>query len=512
MRRSRIADSTGVEMTGASLLLRTLVLRRLLRRNFLTDEDRYVGILLPPSGGAVLANAALTVDGRVAVNLNYTFSSAILNESCIRPTGIRYVLTSRRVMERFRFDLDANVVCLEDLREKVKPVDKLVAALGAWLLPVGLLERLLGVHRISPDDLLTIIFTSGSTGEPKGVMLTHRNVGTNIDAFSRVIDLRDDDVIVGILPLFHSFGYTTTLWDVLTLGPKGVYHANPLEAQQVGKLCRKHGGTILISTPTFLRSYLRRCKPEDLVSLEVVVTGAEQLPRDLADRFEAKFGVRPVEGYGTTELSPVVCCNIPPGRQAKIPHFARKEGTVGQPLPGISAKVTDPDTGKPLPVGREGMLWIKGPNVMKGYFQMPEETAKVLDDGWYKTGDMASIDEQGFIRITGRESRFSKIGGEMVPHIRVEQLLAKILRLNPEELSVAVTAVPHPTKGERLVVLHTGLSKSPEEICRALADAGLPSIWIPSPESFRRVKAIPIIGTGKLDLAAVRERARREFS
>ncbi len=511
MRRSKIADSSGIDMTGASLLLRTLIFRRLLRRNVLAADESNVGVLVPPSAGAVLANAALAVDRRVAINLNYTFSSKILNDFCIGPAGIRHVLTSRKVMERFQFDLDAELVYLEDFKEQITLTDKLTAAMQTWLVPIPILERQLGLHRVGADDLLTIIYTSGSTGEPKGVMLTHRNVATDMDAFSQVIHLGDDDVLVGVLPVFHSFGYTTTVWDALTLCPKGIYHFSPLEARQIGKLCRQHGGTILISTPTFLRPYLRQVDPEDFASLQVVITGAEQLPPDLADSFEERFGVRPVEGYGTTELAPVVSCNIPPGRERPHMQHGRKEGTVGQPIPGVSAKITDVDSGEPLEPGQAGMLWIKGPNVMKGYYQMPEKTAEVLADGWYMTGDIALIDEEGFIRITGRESRFSKIGGEMVPHIRIEQAIAEILQLSAEELSVAVTAVPHATKGERLVVFHTALNRSPEEICRGLADAGLPPIWIPSPDGFCQVSEIPIMGTGKLDLRGLKEQALQKF-
>ena len=512
LRRSKAADSTGAELTGAGLLTRTLIFRRLLRRGVLADDEQNVGLLLPPSVAAVVANAALAIDGRVAVNLNYTLSSEVTNAYCLRPAKIRHVLTSRKAMERFHLDVDAELVYLEDFREKVTLADKLIAFVQTWLLPAWLLERSLGLTRIRPEDVLTVIFTSGATGQPKGVMLTHRNVGSNIDCFDQIISLRKSDVFVGILPVFHSFGYTVTMWSVLTLEPKGIYHSNPLEARQVGKLCRQHGGTILVSAPTFLRCYLRRCAPEDFAALEVVITGAEQLPVELADQFEEKFGVRPMEGYGTTELSPVVSCNIPPGRETAATQHGRKQGTVGRPAPGISAKVVNPDTGEDLGPGRSGMLLIKGPNVMKGYLGQPEKTAEVLRDGWYTTGDIAVIDEEGFIRITGRQSRFSKIGGEMVPHIHVEEAIGAILQFNQEELKLAVTAVPHPTKGERLVVLHSGLDKPPEQICRELAEAGLPPIWIPTPDSFRAVEEIPLLGTGKLDLRRLKERARKEFA
>lgn len=511
LRHAKLADSTGVELTGAGMLTRTLILRRLLRRHVLEAGEKNVGLLLPPSVGGALANAAISIDRRVAINLNYTVSSEVMNQ-CIAQAGIRHVLTSRRVLERFPLDIHAEVVFLEDFKEKVTLTDKLVAAAQTWLWPAAVMERWLGVNRVGPDDLLTIIFTSGSTGLPKGAMLSQDNVGSNVTAFNKILDLKWDDVLVGILPFFHSFGYTTTLWSVLTLDSKVVYHYTPLEPRQVGKLSREHGGTILVATPTFLRSYLRRCEPEDFAKLDTVIAGAEKLPRELADAFENKFGVRPSEGYGTTELSPVVSVNVPVSRLANAVKQGIQEGSVGQTLPGVLAKVVDLDTGEDLEPGQSGMLLITGPNVMQGYLGMPEQTAKVLRDGWYVTGDVAFLDEEGFIHITGRESRFSKIGGEMVPHLRIEETLAEVLGLQEEEeIQLVVTGVPDPKKGERVVVLHTGLGHSSDEVCRRLADAGLPPLWIPSPDSFCQVDSIPILGSGKLDLKQVKDLAMEKF-
>ena len=510
MRRLKVADSTGTELTGAGLLTRTLLVRRLLRREVLAPDERHVGLLLPPSAAAMVLNAALAIDRRVAVNLNYTVSSEVMND-CTAQCGVRRVLTSRRVMKRFDLKLDAEVVYLEDLLGKITLADKLCAAASAWLEPVALLERRLGLTEVCDDDLLTIIFTSGSTGRPKGVMLTHRNVGSNVKAVDHLIHLNDDDVLLGILPIFHSFGYTTTLWTVLTLPPMGIYHFSPLEAREVGKLCRKHGATIMVTTPTFVRSYLRRCDPEDFAKLNVVFTGAEKLAPELADAFEQRIGVRPVEGYGATELSPVVSGNIPPSRASSKKSEGVKEGTVGRPLPGITVKVVDLETNRDLGPNKSGMLLVTGPNVMKGYYGRPDLTAEVMRDGWYVTGDVAEIDTEGFIKITGRISRFSKIAGEMVPHIRVEEAIGQVLKLDEDDLKIVVTSAPDPKKGERLVVLYTDLAQSPEEICRALAASGLPPLWIPSPDSFRCIKNIPVLGTGKLDLKQVKDVAEEEF-
>ena len=507
MPRVKCADSMGTELTGAGLLTRALIFRRLLEREILSADERYVGVLLPPSVGGVLANVALPLAQRISVNLNYSASNDVMN-SCIKQCGIRHVLTSRRVMQRMpHIKLDAELVFLEDFVGKVTKLDKIISAAMAYAVPVRLLDRLLKIHRIGDDEVLTVLFTSGSTGEPKGVMLTHRNVGSNVDAINESVHIGEHDVAIGVLPFFHSYGYTATLWTMLALPPKGVYHFTPLEAQQIGELSRKHGATILMITPTFLRSYLKRCPPEDFQTLDVVFASAEQLPPELADAFKAKFGVRPVEAYGATEMSPLVAVNIPPKRaQGRTPPTS-KDGTVGRPIPGTKAKIVHLETGEELGPDQPGMLLLTGPNVMKGYLNRPDLTAEKIRDGWYITGDVAKIDHDGFITITGRESRFSKIGGEMVPHIKIEESIRKVLQADEDELTAVVTAVPDERRGERLVVLHVAMQKTPEQIYRLLADEGLPKLWIPSPDSFFEVEAIPVLGTGKLDLKALKDLA-----
>ena len=498
-------DSTGETLTGGRLLARTLALRRWLRRRGLDPGEEYVGLLLPPSAAGLVANLALALDRRVSVNLNYTASASILNH-CIRQAGLRRLLTSRVFLARTGLELDAECICLEDIAPQITTTERWSAALQAYLLPARWLTRLLGLHAVGGDDLLTVIFTSGSTGDPKGVMLTHANVGSNVEAVEQIININRRDVLLGVLPFFHAFGYTITMWTVATIRAKGVYHYNPLDAKTVGRLCRDHGATVLVATPTFLRMYLRRCEADDFQTLEVVVTGAERLPKDLCDAFEAKFGVRPVEGYGATELSPLVSANIPPNRTPPSSQPEYKAGTVGRPIPGVAAKIIDVETGRELGAGQPGMLLVAGTNVMRGYLGRDDLTADVLRDGWYVTGDVARIDEGGFIEITGRVSRFSKIGGEMVPHGRVEDAINQLVGLNDDgSPRVVVTGVADPKRGERLVVIHTPWNRDPEELTRALAEDGLPNLYIPSPDSFYEVDQLPILGTGKLDLQKIQE-------
>lgn len=512
MFRQKLSDTSGAAISGGSLLMRSLVVRRLLLRDVLGPDEQNVGILLPPSVGAVVVNAAVSLTRRVAANLNYSASSDIVN-ACIERAEIRHVLTSRRVMEKLDLDLNTELIYLEDVKDRVTISDKIASALLAYACPAHILDRLCGLNSIGPDDVLTIIFTSGSTGIPKGVMLTYENVGSNVDAINTIVDPEPNDTLLGILPFFHSLGYMVTLWGPLTLDLLAAYHFTPLDARSIGKLTKKTQATIMLATPTFLRSYIKRCSTEDLASLNTVVTGAEQLPPAVADAFEEKFGVRPVEGYGATELSPLVSVNIPASRSRSAEgEDDCREGTVGRPIERVTAKIVHPETGEDLPIGEAGMLWIKGPNVMKGYFGEPEKTAEVIRDGWYITGDIAMLDDEGFITITGRVSRFSKIGGEMVPHLRVEETIQRILASDDDELLAVVTSVPDKRKGERLIVIHKPMSKTPDEIRQDMAEQGLPALWVPSPDSFIEVEEIPVLGSGKTDLAAVAEMAKQQFA
>jgi acyl-[acyl-carrier-protein]-phospholipid O-acyltransferase/long-chain-fatty-acid--[acyl-carrier-protein] ligase len=377
-------------------------------------------------------------------------------------------------------------------------------------LPGSCLEWTLGGGKKKTlDDLATIIFSSGSTGEPKGVMLTHCNIASNIEQMGQTFMFDRNDSLLGVLPFFHSFGFTVTLWLPAVLGVGAVYHPSPLDLSVVSELVRDFRLTFLMATPTFLQAYLRRCSPEDFGSLEFVLVGAEKLPERLALAFEDRFGVRPLEGYGTTECSPVITVNTRDFRAPGFRQVGGKRGRIGHPLPGVSVRIVDPETREPVPVGMPGLLIVRGPNVMLGYLGKPEKTAEVLQDGWYVTGDIATEDEDGFLSITDRLSRFSKIGGEMVPHIKIEERLHEIA--GATEQRFVVTAVPDGKKGERLVVLHLLAEEELRVVIERLPEAGLPNLWTPRPNQFFAVEEFPHLGTGKLDLRRIRELAL-EFS
>lgn len=501
--RLAVADSTGKELTFGKTLVGSLLLRSRLRKA-LTDDPEEVGVLIPPSVGGALVNLALTLDFRVAVNLNYTASHKAL-KSAIEQTGMQTLVTSRKVMEKFPdIPTPKRVLYVEDLAEGISGGAKLFALIKAKLFPIPLLisDRLW-----RPEDPLTILFSSGSTAEPKGVCLSHHNILSNIDGFSVVARAQPDDRICAVLPFFHSMGYTTTLWFPLTRGIGVAYHHHPLETDAIGAIAGKTRSTILIGTPTFLMAWVRKIDPENFKQLRWVVAGAEKLRPKLADMFEKRYGIRPLEGYGATECSPVIAVNVPDVEYAGVKQTGCREGTVGRPLPNLMTRVVDPDTGEDLPTGKPGLLWVKGPSVMHGYLHNEEKTAEVLNEGWYNTGDIVKLDGDGFITITDRLTRFSKLAGEMVSHSAVEVALQDALGCAPDKL--AVTGVSDEKKGERLIVVYQRDLGEPEAFLEKIRGADIPNLWKPDNRAWIPVDELPALGTGKLDLKTLKEIAQK---
>jgi acyl-[acyl-carrier-protein]-phospholipid O-acyltransferase/long-chain-fatty-acid--[acyl-carrier-protein] ligase len=507
-RRFAMSDAGTKHVSFGGSLVRTVFLGRRLKNIWAGQE--MVGLLLPPSVSGCLVNWAALLGGKVPVNLNYTVSEQTL-ASCVEQCRIKTIVTSRAFLEKVKLRLPGEVVFIEDITAKPGVMEKCSAAFAAFLLPKTSLERSLG--RTAParlDDLATIIFSSGSTGEPKGVMLSFYNVGSNVDQLGQVFGFGYGDRFMGILPFFHSFGFTATFAATGALGLGCVFHPNPLDAKSIGSLVSSYGVTFLLATPTFLQFYMRGCAPEDFGSLKLVVTGAEKLPERLATAFEEYFGIRPSEGYGCTECAPAVAVNTADFRAAGFRQIGGKRGKIGHPLPGMCAKIVEPATNEPLGLNQPGLLLLRGPNVMQGYLGKPEKTAEVLRDGWYATGDIATMDEDGFLQITDRLNRFSKIGGEMVPHVKVEEKLHELA--GATEQSFVVTGVPDEKKGEKLVVLYKGNAEQLTSVLEKLAQDTLPNLWKPRAENFMAVGAFPLLGSGKLDLRKVKDVAQSRNS
>jgi len=502
--RQAIADTTGKKLSFGYTLTSAVALAELLRTR-LYDQEK-IGLLLPPSVGAVIANLAVGILGKIPVNLNYTASEAAF-ESAIRQCGIKTVLTSRIFLAKLKtLPAPEGSAYLEDLMKEIDDKAKKRAWLKARFIPE---KRLVASDNFNADHIATIIFSSGSTGEPKGVMLSHHNIESNIEALRMIFNPSPEDVVCGVLPFFHSFGFTASLWFPLLSGFSAVYHANPLDGVKVAEVVREYKATTLYATPTFLTLYIRKAKPEDFASLRYVVVGAEKLKTRLADAFEKKFGIRPLEGYGATELAPVATLNIKDADIGGVHQVGAKEGSVGHPLPGIAIKIVDPDTLKSVPPGTEGLMLIKGPNVMLGYLNHPEKTKEILKDGWYNTGDIAVMDQDGFVRITDRLSRFSKIAGEMIPHIAIEDALHQALEKTEQVL--AVTSVPDEKKGEKLVVLYTEAAGTPEQLQEIMEKSDLPNLWKPARDAYLKIDALPLLGSGKLDLKKLKSIAQEQL-
>jgi acyl-[acyl-carrier-protein]-phospholipid O-acyltransferase/long-chain-fatty-acid--[acyl-carrier-protein] ligase len=467
-----------------------------------------VGLWLPTGMGSTLANLAVTALGKATVNLNYTAGPSPV-ASAVSQAGLTHVISAKRFLGKVPLEVPAGVTVLhlEDALAAASAGGKLLRLLAVLLLPGWVVARLMGI-RCELDDPLTVLFSSGSTGEPKGVVLTHRNIAANVDSLSRHIDLRAGDIMLSALPVFHVFGHTVGMWAPPLVGFAAVFHPDPRQAKEVGELCRRYGCTIVMGTATFLRLYLRRCEPADYRTVRILPCGAEKLPVSVAEEFRKKFGLLPLEGYGTTELSPVVGVNLPDVTVGGWTQKGNSPGTIGPPIPGVCVRTFDPDTRRMLPVGAEGVLGVLGANVMAGYLDRPDTTAAVLVDGWYLTGDIGRVEPDGFVRITGRLSRFAKIAGEMVPLERLDDELHELLQADGERL-LAVAAVACDRRGERVVVLHRpGVRDRLPAAFDGLRKRGLPNLWVPDPRDCYEVADFPSLSTGKLDLRGLADLAK----
>ncbi len=483
-------------LNGYRLLAAGLLLADWLRKSV---PDRRIALVLPTGTAANVANLACILAHKIPVNLNFT-AGRLSNEIALQKAGIRVALTIPEMVSKLDdFPWPATRLDLKELLKTFTPIHRLSAYLRARFLPSRILKKQLRLPETGDQTECALLFTSGSSGTPKAVVLSHRNILANIAQVQSVLGDLKILSMLGSLPVFHSFGFTVTLWWPMLRGPRVITYPSPLETHALLDLIQQHKIELVLSTPTFLRSFLKRGKFAQLQSVRMVVTGAERLPPELLQEFESKFAVPVCEGYGMTEASPVVSVNL-------TRFFAHQEGAwangvvggVGPLIPGMSFSIRDPETDALLPFSHTGMLWLQGSNLFPGYLHDPERTAAVLKDYGYRTGDLARLDEKGYLHIEGRLSRFSKIGGEMIPHGTLEQAITQALQLNEEQAAgIAICGIRDESKGEALVLV-TSFPIEIDPLRKSLLAQGLPALWIP--KIIRRVEAIPTLASGKLDL------------
>jgi acyl-[acyl-carrier-protein]-phospholipid O-acyltransferase / long-chain-fatty-acid--[acyl-carrier-protein] ligase len=499
------------EFSASTLLALSWAFAAELKRR--TNSKR-VAIVLPPGIGATVANLGCVLADKVPVNLNFSLGREQA-ESCLRRAGVNLLVTAgafrAKLSERSPdFPWGDQVLDVADFQAVHSRFDLGCRVALIRSLPASWLKFCMGLPRHGGDEEAALLFTSGSSGQPKGVRLSHRNLLANLRQIENAEILPEEGVFLSSLPVFHSFGFTIGLWYCLSRSPRLVTLPSPLDSAAAVKAIKDEKVTVVVGTPTFLRPYVRRGNAADFATLEWAVVGAEKCPNDLVDAFIDKLETPILEGYGITETSPVLSVNVPnhsdPEEAPGGVWVGTVRGSVGRPVIGVAIRFIDPVTEAVLPSDQVGLLEVRGANIFMGYLDA-EQTAKAMTpDGWYRTGDLGRMDDDGFLHLAGRLSRFSKIGGEMVPHGTVEDALRKVLGLiSSMEVKVAVSSAAEAAKGEQLVVLHVD-DLDVESVRNALAAEGLANLWIP--KVFKKVPVIPILGTGKLDLNKLRELAQ----
>ncbi len=472
---------------------RALIASLILAKKFKKYEDKYIGVMIPTSAGCFLTILGILMAGKVPTMINYSTGAAENCEYAQNKVGFKTILTSRALLEKINCRMVDGMICLEDIMKQISIGNKLFAALKSKLSVKSICNSF---PKTDIDDDVVILFTSGSEKEPKAVQLTHRNIGSNVMNSAEHFQLTSEDVIMGILPAFHSFGQTVNCWLPLLLGMTVITYANPLDYKTIPTLIRENKATMIAATPIFFGGYLKESNPGDFKSLRILVAGADKCPDWLREGYMKKHGLVLLEGYGVTETSPVVSANTP---------GTNRPGSIGKVIPNVKVKITDVETGKDLPAGSEGKILVKGDLVMKGYFDDVEETLLHIKDGWYDTGDMGMMDKDGFLWHRGRLKRFVKIGGEMISLVRTESVLEDIL---PDGVSCCIAEVPDPKKGARLVAAVTQ-NVDEKEMIKQMSQK-LPSIAIPS--QFIVFDELPKMGSGKVDFRTITDMVRKKLS
>lgn len=480
LNKTAIIDITRAEQyTYKQVLIASYLLSRQIKKS--CPHER-VGMMIPVSAGAVITKLAILMAGKTPAMINYS-TGAMKNCDYARvKTGLKHIITSHALLQRLGLQSDPQMLMIESL----------LGSLTLWQKLSGVIQLRRIAKKVahsSADHDAVILFTSGSEKEPKVVPLTHANIGSNYLAIRQALELFPEDRFVSVLPFFHVFGMTTSLWTPLLVGGTIITHANPLDYKTVVKSIREHRATCLFATPVFFHGYNMTAKPGDFQSLRILVAGGDKLPVELYNQYLANHRLAILEGYGTTELSPVVSVN-------RVGHH--KLGSIGLPLDGVEVKITSIETGEELPFGQEGKLWVKGPNVMRGYLDDDNASAQVLRDGWYDTGDIALIDRDGFIFHRGRFKRFVKIAGEMVSLVAIEEAVRPFV--SPDTLLCAV-AIEHPSKGAEIGLAYNQELASDDlkqKLSKVLTPLMLPKHYFYLPE-------IPILASGKVNFRQVEQ-------
>ncbi len=468
---------------------KALVSSLLLAGKFRKYPPGFLGIMLPTSAACALVFLAALMSGRTPVMINYSMMAAKNAGFAQRRCRFTTIITSRTFLEKIGCPYVEGMVFLEDIINGISLSDKLLAALVSKLPVSAILKQ---IHLGSAEDVIVILFTSGSEKEPKAVQLTHRNVISNISAFSEVTGISDQDKIMANLPFFHVFGLTVNMLTPLSHGMTAVSFANPLEYRKICEIVKEERPTLMVGTPSFLWGYLRKSEPGDFASLRLMFCGADKCPDALRLAFLERHGVTIYEGYGTTETSPVISVNLP---------GQNKPGSVGRILPGVVVRIENYESGDDCVQGQTGRIMVQGDLVMKGYYDDLEETSMRIRHGWYDTGDMGYMDEDGYLWHAGRLKRFVKVGGEMISLVSVENVLERVL---PDGVECCVVEVPDLVKGARVVAAVT-TSVDERDLINKMSRE-LPNLALP--KQFVVMEELPKMGSGKIDFRRVTDIVR----
>ncbi len=477
------------KVTYSKTLIGSLLMAKIMKKY----REGFIGVMIPNSVGSHLSTLGVVMAGKVPVMINYSTGAADNCRYAQKKCGFKTIITARALLDKINCEVVPGMIFLEDILAGISIKEKISAALKSKL-PAWLIIK--SLRNVDIDDDVVILFTSGSEKEPKAVQLSHRNLGSNIKDLVKIGKFTSDDIVMSILPLFHIFGYNGNFWLPLIVGMTAISYANPLDYKGIPNIMREEKVTTIAATPLFLAGYLKESKPGDFASMRLMILGGDKAPEWLRQGYREKHNIEFMEGYGCTETSPAISFNT---------HEANRPGSTGKAMPSVKIKITDIDTGEELGPGQEGKILVKGDMVMKGYFDDIEETSLRIRNGWYETGDMGVLDEDGFLWHKGRLKRFVKIGGEMVSLVRTESVLEELL---PYGVSCCVVEVPDSIKGARIVAAVTE-KVDRREMIKKLSKK-LPPIALP--KEFMVFSELPKMASGKFDFRAITDIVREKIT